>query len=252
MVCLNKNISFNVKSLRNKLTLEMKSFIDDYDHLLKDEKYVLSLKNNIEKKIKELFWDNHFIYLTMNNDMCSFKHKRGKNEGFICSKLIKTNIEDNKKDYLCCTHSKKHIPKKRKIIKDLEVSEIKKTIEPVIFDNKEIISDKSRNRNIILENKFEKVENVGKVENKLVSKKMEMNDKNIIFNNKLLLKSNIKRNNFKVLKTYNKNINNIDLYKKRVYNDKGYKSLIKEIKLSDFIINKNINFNYSFFNMKYN
>lgn len=247
MTCLNNKLQINIKQLK-------KIFIEEIDYIIDNELYYIDdkkidenrkikLKNNIIKEIKNKFNSDNFICRIMDDNYCIFKHKRGKNDGNFCTKKINTNLEKGiKKDYLCCTHSKKHIPKKRKINKDLEVSEIKKSIEPVIFDNKEIISDKSRNRNINFENKFEKVKN------KLVSKKMEINDKNIIFNNKLLLKSNIKRNNFKVLKTYNKNINNIDLYKKRVYNDKGYKSLIKEIKLSDFIINKNNNFNYSFLN----
>lgn len=37
-----------------------------------------------------------------------------KKEGYMCHKKIKTNIEGGKQDFLCCTHSKLHIPKKRK------------------------------------------------------------------------------------------------------------------------------------------
>lgn len=82
MVCLNENISFNIKSLKTNLSLKLKTIIDDYDHILNDN-IILSLKNNIEKKIKELFNNDHFIYINMNNNICTFKHKRGSKDGFF-------------------------------------------------------------------------------------------------------------------------------------------------------------------------
>jgi hypothetical protein len=36
----------------------------------------------------------------------------------MCQKKIRTNIVDNNPDYLCCSHSKIHIPKKRSFIKE--------------------------------------------------------------------------------------------------------------------------------------
>lgn len=236
MVCLNENISFNVKSLRNKLTLEMKSFIDDYDHLLKDEKYVLSLKNKIEKKIKDLFLDNYFIYLTMNEDICSFKHKRGKNEGFICSKLIKTNIEDNKKDYLCCTHSKKHIPKKRinkkeltlknndkdKIIESIPIGVFEKpNIIPLnCEENKKELTLKNNNKedNEILDNR----ENIKMMKLPKIRNKIDLS---------------LKNNNKDKQDTYS--CKRLNIYKDYIFNkDYKYETLFKEYSLIDFVINK--------------
>lgn len=112
MVCLNENISFNIKSLKTNLSLKLKTIIDDYDHILNDN-IILSLKNNIEKKIKELFNNDHFIYINMNNNICTFKHKRGSKDGFFCTRKINTNLINDEKDYLCCRHSKKHIPRKK-------------------------------------------------------------------------------------------------------------------------------------------
>lgn len=241
MTCLNNKLQINIKQLKT-------IFIEEIDYIINSELYYIDekeidenrkikLKNNIIKKVKNKINSDYFIYRIMDDNYCTFKHKRGKNDGKFCNKKINTNLEMGyKKDYLCCTHSKNHIPKKRKLIKVPEVSEIKNTIEPVKIDIKEIILDKSRNNNnnIIHDNSFNILENVDNIKNNLDLQKTKINDK-------LLLK----KNNFKVLKTYN---NNINLYKKRVYNDKGYISLIKEFNLSDFIINKYNNFNYNFSN----
>jgi hypothetical protein len=243
MTCLNDKLQINIKQLKTIFIEEINYIIDNelyyIDEKKIDENRKIKLKNNIIKEIKNKINEDNFIYRIMDDNYCTFKHKRGKNDGKFCSKKINTNLEIGyKKDYLCCTHSKKHIPKKRKIIKVPEVLENKKTVEPVKIDIKEIILDKSKNNNIIHDNSFKTLKFANNIKNNLDPQKTTIN-------NKLLLKNNIKRNNFNVLKTYN---NNINLYKKRVYNDKGYISLIKEINLSDFIINKNNNINYSFLN----
>lgn len=42
----------------------------------------------------------------MDDNHCVFKYTRGKKSGNFCCKKINTNLEDNKKYYLCCSHSK--------------------------------------------------------------------------------------------------------------------------------------------------
>jgi hypothetical protein len=72
------------------------------------------MKNIVNEKIN-FVKTNHFWYTNSSDDICTFIHKRGKKEGHMCHKRIRINISDEKQDYLCSTHSKKHIPKKRTI-----------------------------------------------------------------------------------------------------------------------------------------
>lgn len=200
MVCLNENISFNVKTLKKNLSLELKDIIDTYDNIL-DKKIVSSLKNKIEKKIKELFWNDHFIYLNMNPNLCVHKYKKGNNEGYLCSKKIKTNLEGQNKDYLCCLHSKKHIPKKRKEKKKNNVEKYNPVTPSVKYDKK-----------ILLENK-----------------------KQTNISNILIPKENIKKSYNTTFFNFQNNI----YYKYNIINKHGfYTELIKEVPLLDFCINK--------------
>jgi hypothetical protein len=43
----------------------------------------------------------HFWYINSSDSICTYVHKRGKKEGHMCHKKIRTNIGDNKPDYLC-------------------------------------------------------------------------------------------------------------------------------------------------------
>lgn len=56
---------------------------------------------------------NHFWYKNCSDNVCTFIHRTGKKEGYMCHRKIRTNLVNGKKDNLCCIHSKKHIPKKR-------------------------------------------------------------------------------------------------------------------------------------------
>lgn len=204
MVCLNENISFNIKTLKKNLYSELKTIVDDYDHILND-KLILSLKNNIEKKIKELFHNDHFIYLNMNNNICTFKHKRGSKDGFFCTRKINTNLIDDKKDYLCCRHSKKHIPKKKENKKNNKNDEVKNKSD--ILKSKSIIKRKN-----YMEIPKKLYKNCNKINNTLSFKEISLN------------KYNIKKFN---------------IYKTLLFNSEHkYKTLYKDFSLLDFFVNK--------------
>lgn len=111
MVCLNENISFNIKSLKKNLSLEIQNFMEEYEYLIKDKK-ITFLKEQIHKKINSLFNLDHFIYINMNENHCTYKHKRGRNEGYFCCKKIRSN--NPKKVFLCVKHDKDHVPLRRK------------------------------------------------------------------------------------------------------------------------------------------
>lgn len=133
MVCLNRKLPINLIQMRTELIKEIDYIIDNKLYFLDvifsslkndikndENKYnnkIDKLKNNIIKEIKNKINADNFIYRIIDDDHCTFKHKRGKNEGHYCSKKINTNLEGQKKDYLCCTHSKKHVPKKKGINK---------------------------------------------------------------------------------------------------------------------------------------
>lgn len=203
MVCLNENISFNVKSLKNSLTFEMQNFIEGYEHIIKDNNKFIFLKNQIKKKIDSLFNFDNFIYVNMNPNLCTFKHKRGKNEGYFCCKQIRTNIIDSKKDFLCCKHSKNHIPKKRKEKK------------------KQLNKDESLYFNVENQEqeKLLQKENTPKYNSFSVIKEIKKVDNNFL-NNKI-------------------NIKKINVYKDLLLNDEyKYETLFKDFSLLDFCINK--------------
>lgn len=114
MVCLNEFIPFSKVYLRNNLISEMETLIDDELNSYIENYIICKIKCKIQKKLKNLFDTDSFIYKNMHENFCTHKFKRGKNEGFFCCKKIRTNIPNGKKDFLCATHSKLHISKKQK------------------------------------------------------------------------------------------------------------------------------------------
>lgn len=235
MVYLNKNISFNIKSLKKELTLEMQDLMDDYDHIL-DEKKVLSLKNKIEKKIDKLFFSDHFIYLTMNERHCTFKHKRGNNEGYFCCKNIRTNLGGQKDDYLCCTHSKKHTPKKRKqkkiksLIKEDPLQENEKDETTILggIKNKELSFNDNINIKLLRLNANNlNISNKNNIPQKRYLEKIESDQKCVtpIFHS-LNINKELTFNNNNIYKNYLLN------------SDYKYETLFKDIPLLNFCINK--------------
>lgn len=146
MVYLNKSILFDISLLKKYLTLELEEFIEDelYAYLHKEK-----IKNKIKNKIYELFNYDSFVYKTMDENICIFKHMRGKKEGHFCTRKINTNLIDGKKDYLCTIHSKKHVPKKKlnkkpvRVVNDISIMKLKnekknfaKKMDTSNFENK--------------------------------------------------------------------------------------------------------------------
>lgn len=219
MVFLNENISFNVKTLKQSFSFELKKVIDECDHFL-SKKNVTFIQDIIEKKIRSLFNNDHFLNINMNPNLCSFKHKRGKDNGFFCCKKIKKNKQDG--SYMCCKHNKNNIPKKRKnIIKQNHVHD----------------SLEKENKDLSLKIKKTNVELLGFAPPKTNNSNIQNE------NNKCSTPLN---NNEKYQKisdiSNNKKINHVVLknYKNRfILNADGlYTKLIKEVPLLDFCINK--------------
>ena len=72
----------------------------------------------------------------MNNNFCTHRFKRGKRKGEFCTKKTRTKLDGKKPDYLCCKHSKRHIPEKMKKIENFDKNNI---LEENEKDNKPII-----------------------------------------------------------------------------------------------------------------
>lgn len=123
LVCKNK-LTNSIKDIMQKV---MEKYFDDEVLNKKIENKKKLMQNIIKEKIN-IVKDNNFWYVNSSDSICTYIHKRGKKEGYMCHRKINTNIEGHKKDYLCCKHSKLHIPKRR-IIKN------KKSIINKDFDN---------------------------------------------------------------------------------------------------------------------
>lgn len=160
---------FNKIKLRKNISKEINEMIRlEFDYFI-EKKILEKIYRKINEKTKEMFSNNHFLYLNMDDTVCTHIFKRGRREGYFCQKKIRTNIEDNSKDYLCTKHSKKHVPKKR--LKKNEVED--KFIIPKI-------NSKTKN-NIYINNKNKIFKN--KLKNRFKNKIIvhgEINFKNII------------------------------------------------------------------------
>lgn len=229
MVCLNEKLPINLKQMRSVLIKEIDSIIEHelyfleiiFPSLKKDLKSdeniynnkINKLKKNIIKDIKNKMDTDYFLYRIIDDKHCTFKHSRGKNEGNYCCKKIKTNLIDNKEDYLCCTHSKKHIPKKKSIKIDYNSTNKKENTKcPSSID----ILELDQNKN---ESNIELLDFVG----------VKINNSNIPkINKSIIQKKDEKNNNI----TYNK------YYKKVINNNGQYITLSNDIPLVYFWINK--------------
>src|SRR5215216_6435356 len=89
------------------------------ENYFEEEIYAENIENkkkimgNIIKEKTNDIKSNHFWYVNSSSNICTHIHKRGKKEGFMCHRKINTNLNGHKPDYLCCIHSKNHIPKKK-------------------------------------------------------------------------------------------------------------------------------------------
>lgn len=150
MVCLNKYISFNKIKLRNNINNYLSEHIRLDLILNLDEIKIDKIKTMMNKTINDYFSDDHQIYLSMDDNLCTYKHKKGKNEGKFCCKKITKNGDKNK--YICTIHNKNHTPKKRLKKNFCEIPEVLK------FNNHNDVQIKKINKNnkIIKKNKFKK------------------------------------------------------------------------------------------------
>lgn len=187
MVCLNENITFKKLKLQNNLIKEVTSDVDEKFHLqglkldekLKTEitnKNINNIKKIIEKSIKKLFSSDYFIFLNMDDNLCSHKFKRGKYEGnFCCKKITKRG---NKEKYVCTKHNKDRIPEKR-IKRDINNTTkcINESTNNIVFN----ISS-NYNMNSGFKNRILKDNN----KNRIFKKKLKKNNKIFICNGGLI------------------------------------------------------------------
>lgn len=155
MVILNTDISINrlytIDSIKKIMNQVMEKYFEDeiISNKIEGKKMIF---NNIIKDKMDYIKSNHFWYLISSDNNCKHVFKKGKKEGFMCQKKINTNLENNKKDYMCCKHSKLHIPKKRLNVKSnnkiYEVSKNSKNSEnsEKIKNEKYIIKFNSKNK----------------------------------------------------------------------------------------------------------
>lgn len=186
MVCLNDKIPVNIFQMK-------KVIIDKLDQIIEDELFYIDdknlnqdikdkLKNNILKEMKNKLYTDNFIYLIMDNNYCSFKHNRGKNDGKFCCKRITSN--GDKKEYLCTIHNKNHIPKTKNIkMKIQKIYKNNETLEKL--EKIETVKNVKDGNNNYIYIKNQNIKNALKIKNKSkIHKNIHINNFNInIFRN---------------------------------------------------------------------
>lgn len=173
MVCLNTFVSFNKIKLKNNLKVNLNEYIKlEIPEL--SPKMIFKINNKINNKLDNLFSDDNFIFINMNDNLCGHKYKKGKQEGHFCCKKITVN--GDKSNYVCTKHNKNHIPKKRikKGIKNTTKSISNSTVNTII-NNNIIRFFKNNNRNRILKRNKKTficnggIINLGNILNKLLT-----------------------------------------------------------------------------------
>lgn len=152
---MKKNLIKNVvDNINRKYYLYNIPGLEKIDFKIKEETS-MKIKNDvneiIKNTIKNLFENDNFIYINMKDDLCTYKHKKGKNEGYICCKRITKN--GNKEKYVCTIHNKKYISKKRNKSNN---SIFKKDVN---ISFKYDINSTFKNKNKIYKNKFKRNNN---------------------------------------------------------------------------------------------
>lgn len=168
MVCLNKNISFNVNTLKLSIVSNVNCFVQNALEFYLSEDKIIKVQNKLEKQIKSLFYNDHFVYLNMNNNLCTHKFKRGKSDGFFCCKKITSN--GNKKNYVCTKHNKEHVPKKRN--NNINVVNIINDTKDKFLQNNSILRNLSKVKKVKKNKKLRKIFicNSGKIDFKSIFK----------------------------------------------------------------------------------
>ena len=105
LVC-KKAIVHSIKDIMNEA---MEKYFEDEVLCKTKEKRQKMIK---EKKEKTNTNTKHFQYLNSSSNNCTYIHKRGKNEGYMCHKKITKN--GDKKKFICIKHNPNHIPKKKR------------------------------------------------------------------------------------------------------------------------------------------
>lgn len=153
MVVLNDNICFSMKKLRSYLSSDVRNFVcRALEYYLNDEK-INKIAKDTENYIKDKLLDDYFIYLTMDDNLCTYKYRRGKKDGNYCCKKITKN--GNKKKFVCTKHNPDHIPtKKAKNAKNAKNAKIYNDgiINTIPGDNKVNLCKKTNKK--IFKNRF--------------------------------------------------------------------------------------------------
>lgn len=194
MPCLNKKLVVDFHKMKSVFVQELENIINNefyyIDVVTNEKKY--KIKNIIVKDFKNKINENNIIEKIIPDNHCIHKYKRGNKEGNYCCNKIRTNLYKNdKKDYLCCKHSKKHIPKKRNTKNDTDINllnENKNVLQKYIVS--ETLKDDNKKTNYKYKN-----ENKNNYLQKHINKNILENNninKFHLYNKKKYLKTNIK------------------------------------------------------------
>ena len=132
-----------VYSIRDIMNKVMEKYFEDEVLCKTKEKKQKMMKTIIKEKIEKTN-TIHFWYLNSSSNVCTYIYKRGKKEGYMCHRKIRTNIGNNKPDYLCAQHSKLHITKKREKPKQEIIENIDKIVYKRRKDIKKIKKRKTK------------------------------------------------------------------------------------------------------------
>jgi hypothetical protein len=151
MVILNTEFTINrvytINSIKNIMEQVMENYFEDEILVNKIENKKKLFKNIVKEKI-DFIKSSHFWYLNSYEGNCVHIFKKGKKASYMCQRKIRTNLDGEKKDYLCCTHSKIHIPKKKNTkIKHFKDKSLDKHINNniILKHNNKVIFKKKKN-----------------------------------------------------------------------------------------------------------
>ena len=144
MVILNTEIlickNTMIKSIENIMNEVIEKYFDDEIICKTKEKKQKLMESIMKEKIKKTETKN-FWYLNSSQNVCTHIFSKGKKEGYMCHRKIRTNIGNNKSDYLCSQHSKLHKPIKReRKIKNSVRKEKKRKIKKTYICNNGILN----------------------------------------------------------------------------------------------------------------
>lgn len=86
MVFLNENISFDIKSLKLNLCIELRSILDDILEPYVGKDKLEFIGDYMVKHIKNMFDSNYFVYRNMDKNLCTHLFKRVKRKGIFAVK----------------------------------------------------------------------------------------------------------------------------------------------------------------------